>query len=198
MQDIRQVYNCIFNPYRTVLDSAHIQHIIDQAEQMLTGYMDFFQIIQNKLLIVNMCCRKRSKSNDRIHRRADIMRHIIQKHSLRPVRMFRSRKCISQIPILRNLTFFFFCRITDCNQNCTQFPIFIISLWHNNHCHPSFIHCPSCKTQRFTFFQTFCHCTYIDKFPVCLLKWLCNHLPYKFFLMRFEKHIPFLIWLHIS
>ena len=93
---------------------------------MLTGYMDFFQIIQNKLLIVNMCCRKRSKSNDRIHRRADIMRHIIQKHSLRPVRMFCSRKCISQIPILRNLTFFFFCRITDCNQNCTQFGITVI------------------------------------------------------------------------
>lgn len=43
MQDIRQVYNCIFNPYGTVLDSAHIQHIIDQAEQMLTGYMDFFR-----------------------------------------------------------------------------------------------------------------------------------------------------------
>ena len=42
MQDIRQVYNCIFNPYGTVLDSAHIQHIIDQAEQMLTGYMDLF------------------------------------------------------------------------------------------------------------------------------------------------------------
>ena len=49
------MYNCIFNPYGTVLDSAHIQHIIDQAEQMLTGYMDFFQIIQNKLLIINMC-----------------------------------------------------------------------------------------------------------------------------------------------
>ena len=86
---------------------------------MLTGYMDFFQIIQNKLLIVNMCCRKRSKSNDRIHRRADIMRHIIQKHSLRPVRMFCSRKCISQIPILRNLTFFFFCHITIRNLDCT-------------------------------------------------------------------------------
>ena len=164
---------------------------------MLTGYMDFFQIIQNKLLIVNMCCRKRSKSNDRIHRRADIMRHIIQKHSFRPVRMFCSRKCISQIPILRNLTFFFFCHITIRNQNCTQFPIFIISLWHNDHCHPSFIHCPGCKTQRFTFFQTLCHRTYIDKFPICLLKWLCNHLPYKFFLMRFGKHIPFLIRLHI-
>lgn len=46
------MYNCIFNPYGTVLDSAHIQHIIDQAEQMLTGYMDLFQVIQNKLLIV--------------------------------------------------------------------------------------------------------------------------------------------------
>ena len=86
----------------------------------------------------------------------------------------------------------------SCNRHLYTISHLYISLWHNDHCHPSFIHCPSCKTQRFTFFQTFCHHPYIDKFPVCLLKWLCNHLPYKFFLMRFEKHIPFLIWLHIS
>ena len=119
MQNIRQVYRCIFNSNRTALDSAHIQHIIDQAKQMLTGCMNFFQIIQNKFCVANMRCRKCCKSNNRIHRRTDIMGHIIQERCFRPVCMFRSCECISQILIPLYLSFFFLCYITVRNQNCT-------------------------------------------------------------------------------
>ena len=198
MQYIWQMYCCIFNPDRTTLNSAHIQHIINQTEQMLAGCLDFFQILQNKLCTANMCCCKCSKANDGIHRRADIMRHIVQKCCLCFIRMFRSRKCISQILILLYFTFFFFCHITVRNQNCTQLPVFIISLWHNNYRHPSFIHCLNRKTQRLTFFQTLCHCTHIDKFPICLLKRFCNNLLYHFFQMLSGKHPSALIWLHVT
>ena len=148
------MYRCIFNFNGTALNSAHIQHIIDQTEQMLAGCTDFFQIIQNKLCIINMCCRKYCESDDRIHGCTDIMGHITQKRCFRPVRMLRSCKCISQILILRYLTFFFLCGITVCNQNGTKFPVFIISLRHNDHCQPSFIRCLSCKAQHLTFLQT--------------------------------------------
>ena len=164
---------------------------------MLSRRMDLFQIIQNKLRAVDMCCRKCSESNDRIHRRADIMRHIIQKGCLRLVRMLRNRKCISQILILFHLTFFFFCHITIRNQDCTQVLILIIFLRHNDHRHPSFIHCPCCKTQCHTFFQSLRHRTHIGKFPIRLLKWLCNNLLYQFFLMCFRNPVTLLIRLHI-
>ena len=179
------MYRSIFDSDRTALDSAHIQHIIDQAKQMLAGCVNLFQIIQNHLPTVNMCCRECRKSDDGVHRRADIMRHIIQKCCLCLVRMFRLRKCISQIFILFYLTFFFFCRITIRNQNSAQISVFIVSLRHNEHNQPSFIHCLRCKTQYFTAFQTLFHCTRIDKFPICLPKWLCNNLTYQFFLMFF-------------
>ena len=186
MQNIWQMYRCIFNPDRATLNSAHIQHIIDQTKQMLTGCLNFFQIIQNKLCTANMCCCKCSKSNNRIHRRC-----------LRPVRMFSGCKCISQILILFYLMFFFFCHITVRNQNSIQFSIFIISLRYNDYRQPSFIYCLRCKTQRFVFFQTLCHRTHINKFPIGFLKWFCNNLLYQFFQMCFREYVPLLIRLHI-
>ena len=198
VQNIRQMYRCIFNPDRTTLDPAHIQHIIDQTEQMLTGCMDLFQIIQNKLFTANMCCCKCSKSDDCIHWCTDVMRHIIQKCCLRLVRMFCSRKRISQILILLYLSLFFFCHITVRDQDCTQFSFFIISLRHNDERQPSSIHRLSCKTQCLAFLQALRHRAHIDEFPICFLKWFCNDLLYHFFQVCSGKQISFLIRLHVS
>ena len=144
-----------------------------------------------------MCCCKCGESNHRIHRRTDIMRHIIQKRGLRPICMLRNSKRISQILVLFYLVFLFFCHITVCNQYGTQLSILIISLRHNDHRQPFSVRHLNGKAQRLTIFQTLCHRTPVGKFPICLLKWLCNHLLYQFFPACFGKDIPFLIRLHI-
>ena len=51
----------------------HIQHIVDQAEQMPAGDINFFQAVRHSVRIIRMRGRDRSHSNDRIHRCADIM-----------------------------------------------------------------------------------------------------------------------------
>ena len=75
LQNIRQVHRCIFDLDRTALDSAHIQNIIDQTEQMLRMYGSFSDN-PKQAFVVNMCAS--GESNHRIHRRTDIMRHIFR------------------------------------------------------------------------------------------------------------------------
>ena len=67
---------------------------------MITGCGDLGQIILHLFPVVNVCGGKRRKSYDSIHRRPDIVGHIIEKCCLRPVGVLRSRKRILQIEIL--------------------------------------------------------------------------------------------------
>ena len=49
---------------------------------MLARRRGLFQIVEHLLAVVNMGGRKRSEADDRVHRRADVVRHIKQKFAL--------------------------------------------------------------------------------------------------------------------
>ena len=54
MHEIRQVHCLFLDLYLAALDAAHVQHIVDEGEQVLAGGGDLFQVIQHLFLIINM------------------------------------------------------------------------------------------------------------------------------------------------
>ena len=72
------------------LNTAHIQDIIDQWEQMITGGKNLTQIIPNPFFIINVAYSQCGKTNNRIHWCPDIVRHIGKKGALCLVCSLRS------------------------------------------------------------------------------------------------------------
>ncbi len=87
-------------------NSAHIQNVIDQAQQMVAGREHFLQRVPYLVFVVNMTHRNGCKPNNRIHGRADVVRHIRQKRSLRLVGVLRLHQSILQR--LGDMHFFLF------------------------------------------------------------------------------------------
>ncbi len=73
MHNFRKRRFLLFNLNLTALNTAHIENVVDQTKQVIAGRGDFRQIILYLLNIVNMRRRERCKTDNRIHRRSDIV-----------------------------------------------------------------------------------------------------------------------------
>ena len=100
MHDLRKGCLFFFDLHLAAFDAAHIQHVVDQTEQMIAGRGDFTQIILHLLLIIHMSSGKRGKTYDGVHRRPDIVGHIVQERGFCPVGMLRRCQRILQIDLL--------------------------------------------------------------------------------------------------
>ena len=78
MHKIRQVHCLFLDLYLSALNAAHIQHIVDEGEQVLAGSGDLFQVVQHLFLIINMGRRQRGEADDGVHRGADVVAHVEQ------------------------------------------------------------------------------------------------------------------------
>ena len=58
---------------------GNLQNIVDQMDQMLPGGFDLFGIFPHLIRIFCILVQQRSKSENGVHGRADVMRHIGQK-----------------------------------------------------------------------------------------------------------------------
>ena len=65
----------------SAFNSADIQNIVDQCQQMFRGRADLIQAVSD-FLILHLFHGNIGKANDRIHRCTDIMGHVIQERSL--------------------------------------------------------------------------------------------------------------------
>ena len=79
MHEIRQVHCLFLDLHLAALNAAHIQHIVDEGEQVLAGSGDLFQVVQHLLLILNMGRRQRGEADNGVHRGADVVAHVEQK-----------------------------------------------------------------------------------------------------------------------
>ena len=57
-------------------DFGHIQHVVNQSQQMLAGKGDFFQAVLHLLRVVNIGGSNSRHAHNSVHGRADIMAHI--------------------------------------------------------------------------------------------------------------------------
>ena len=89
MQDIRQVGLRFLQIDFSALDPAHVQHIVNQAKQVLAGRQNFGQVVFHFLPVVNVGYRQRRETDDCVHRRADIMGHVGKEGALCFIRFLR-------------------------------------------------------------------------------------------------------------
>ena len=75
-QHLRKVDFHLFQMDLSAFDAAHIQHIVDEGEQMVAGCKGLGKIIFHPILIVNIADRQRGKTDDGVHGGADIVGHI--------------------------------------------------------------------------------------------------------------------------
>ena len=68
------------------LDTAHIEYVIDERQQMLARRRDLPEIVRDLRRLREIRLRQRRVADDRIHRSADVVRHVEKEIPLRPVR----------------------------------------------------------------------------------------------------------------
>ena len=78
VHEIRQVHCLFLDLYLAALDAAHVQHIVDEGEQVLAGGGDLFQVVQHLFFIINMGRRQRGEADNGVHRSADVVAHVEQ------------------------------------------------------------------------------------------------------------------------
>ena len=78
MKHIRQVGLLLLQVDLAALDTAHIQNIVDEAQQVVAGGQDLGQVIFYLFRIVNIGQRQRGEADHRVHRGADIVGHIAE------------------------------------------------------------------------------------------------------------------------
>ena len=61
--------------HAAAFDPAHIQDIIDQGKQMLGAAADLFQLFPGFFGKIRLAQGDAVKSDDRVHRRPDLMAH---------------------------------------------------------------------------------------------------------------------------
>ena len=134
MKHIRQTDLCLFQMYLSTLNPAHIQYIIDQWEQMVTGGKNLTQIILDSFLIINITYSQCGKTDNRIHWCPDIVRHIRKESTLCLVcclrRMYRLRKCLVHFPVRGTIRH---------NQDIFPFSVYLTA--HYNIMKPAFFPC---------------------------------------------------------
>ena len=54
VHEIRQMHRLFLDLHLAALDTAHVQHIVDEGEQVLAGGGDLFQVVQHLFFIINM------------------------------------------------------------------------------------------------------------------------------------------------
>ena len=63
---------------------------------MVAGGLDLAQIVQHQLLILDMGDRQGGEPDDRVHRCADVMGHVIEESGLGDIGLLRFSQCLSQ------------------------------------------------------------------------------------------------------
>ena len=96
MHDFGQVAVYLFKANLARLNAAHIENIIDEREQMRTRNDSLVQIILDQHRVIQIIQRKVCKTDNGIHRRADVMRHVRKEHRLCIVRLFGLHKSLFQ------------------------------------------------------------------------------------------------------
>ena len=82
MEHIRQICLHLIQLDFAAFDAAHIQNIINQAQEMIAGRQNLGQVILYLVLLLKIGQSQSSKADNRIHRGANVVGHIGQEHTL--------------------------------------------------------------------------------------------------------------------
>ena len=78
LHQFRQMHRLCLQRNLSILNAAHIQHIVDKGQKMLAGNGYLFQIVLYLVTVVDVRLRQSGETDDGIHGRSDVVRHIKQ------------------------------------------------------------------------------------------------------------------------
>ena len=96
IDQLRQAEILLGKAYSPALDSGHIQHFIDQSQQMTARFCDLAKALDHPVLTLDIRTRNGGQANDCIHRRTDIMGHIGEEFRLCTACTLRCPICFFQ------------------------------------------------------------------------------------------------------
>ena len=85
-----------FQRHLAALDSAHIQNIVDERQQMLARQQQLAQTFIDLFSVVQIALRDGCHAQNSVHRRADIMAHRRKESGFRCIGMLDRRQTLSQ------------------------------------------------------------------------------------------------------
>lgn len=92
VEKVRQVQRLLLDLHLAGLDAAHVEHVVDQAEQVLARGGDLLQVLLDLGLVVDVRGGKRRKADDGVHGRPDVVRHVVEEARLCLVGVLRGKK----------------------------------------------------------------------------------------------------------
>ena len=166
MQHIGQMHGGIVQLDGAAFNAAHIQNIVDQAEQMLPRHADFLQVILDQLGVVQMGGRQRRKAEDGVHRGTDVVRHTVQKYGFCLVGVFRRRQCAAQGVLLLLLGLLFGGGIAGGNQHRRDAAVIVGALGDQQRGKPQIVDGAPGEHQRGMLLQACRHGGRVHKFQI--------------------------------
>ncbi len=141
---------------------------------MLACGVDLLQILQHMLLILDVADGKCRKADDRIHRRPDVVGHIVQEDGLGLIGMLRRSQCIPKGRILLDFTLLFRGHIPAGQKDAVHPSLLVVALCHDQREHPAPVRLLAGIRERLLPLQPLCHRIHIDEFQIFLAAGLRN------------------------
>ena len=105
VDEVRKVKRLLHQLHLAGLDLAHVQHLVNEAQQVLAGKGDLLQAVPHPGLIVNVGGGNGGHADDAVHGGADVVGHIGQELGLGPVGGFRRVVGLLQRLLLQTFLF---------------------------------------------------------------------------------------------
>ena len=103
IDQLRQIKVLLGKGHLSAFDARHVQHFIDQSQQMAARLGGFAKALDHLIRILDIRTCNRCQANDCIHRRPNIMGHIGEELRLGPVCILRRAVGLLQRPVGFNL-----------------------------------------------------------------------------------------------
>ncbi len=107
VEQVRHVHGLFLQLHAAAFNAAHVQDVVDQAQQMGAGGVDLCKIVLDLLGVVDVGLGQGGEAHDGVHGGADIVGHAVEEHGLGLVRLLRRRErqgelilLLPQLPVL--------------------------------------------------------------------------------------------------
>ena len=112
-----------FNMDFSAFNAAHVKHVVDKAEQMISGRHDLFKILLDLIPMVNMVYCQRSKAYDSVHRSTNVVGHIGKKYTFCLIcSVCLHKRAFKQIFLFYFAAYFFVHASESYNNSANFFP----------------------------------------------------------------------------
>ncbi len=100
VQDAGQPRLAFLDDDLAAFDAAHVQHVVDQRQQVAARHRYLLKVVRNQVRVVEMLLRQLGVAHDGVHRRADIVAHAVEEGRFRAVRVLGGQQRLFEQVVL--------------------------------------------------------------------------------------------------